>query len=122
MSDQITIAREVLDLAATIQQGLEHLEKRMSEGHFEDNEYLFTDIGVAFTAICSASESLITENEQELTDRLKEKLLIALEDMRSNYEQKVFSAMRMDLQFVLVPAYQAWHAEIHKCLSPWLES
>lgn len=122
MSDRITIAREVLDLSATIQHGFEHLEKRMAEGHFEDTEYLFADIRAAFTAICSASEQFITENDQELMDRLQEKLLIALKDMSSNYEEKKFSATRMDLQFVLVPAYQVWHAEIHKCLTPWLES
>ena len=121
MSDQITIAREVLELVDTIRDGLEHLEKRMAEGHFEDTEYLFTDILTAATAIFRASQPFITENDQEIMDRLKEKLLMALDGMSANYEQKKLSVARMDLQFVLIPAYQVWQAEIHKCLSPWLE-
>ena len=44
MSEQNTIAREVMELSATIQDGFKHLQNRMAEGHFEDTEYLFADI------------------------------------------------------------------------------
>lgn len=122
MSDQNTIAREVMELSETIRAGFEHLQNRMAEGHFEDTEYLFVDILAAFNAIFRSSEQFISESDQELMERLKEKLLTALEGMGVNYEQKKLDVARMDLQFVLIPAYQVWQTELHKYLSPWLES
>lgn len=122
MSDQVTIARDIMELTDTIQAGLEHLGTRMAEGYLEDTEYLFADILTAIGSIFNAIAPFIADADQKLMEELKEKLLTALEGMCAYYENKNLELAKKNLQFVLNPTFQIWHAEMKKCLRPWLES
>lgn len=122
MSDQITIARDIIELSHTIQAGLEHLKNRMAEGHLQDTEYLFADILAALGSVFQAFEPFIAEPDRELMDKLKDKLLMALEGLCANYEHSLLDMAKKNLEFVLMPAFQVWKSEMQKCLGPWLES
>ena len=120
MPEQHVIIKEIFDLSDTIQEGLQYLEKRMGEGHFEDTDYLFDDIKEAFKSISRAIEPVIAE--QKILGELTEKFSLALEKMSTNYENPKLEIARMDLQFVLFPAYKGWQAEVQKCFAHLIES
>lgn len=120
MSDQQSIITGMFHLLDTIKEGLQHIEKRLGEGHFEDTAYLFEDIKEAFSSIFKTIEPVIPEHKMlgELTD----KLLIGLEAMNSSYENKKLDQARIDLQFMLFPAYRSWQEEMQKCFGNLVES
>jgi hypothetical protein len=120
MSEQHAIIIEVFDLADTIGEGLQHLEKRMGEGHFEDTGYLFEDIKEAFKTISRAIEPDVSE--QMTLGELSEKFSTALDNMNANYDHSKLDLARMDLQFVLLPAYKGWQSELQKCFRHLIES
>lgn len=120
MSERQTIIKEIFDLSDTVREGLQHIEKRLGEGHFEDTAYLFEDIKEAFVSIAQAIEPLFVK--EKLLEKLTEKMSVALEEMNNSYENGKLDQARMNLQFVLFPAYNSWQSELQKCLNNIIES
>lgn len=117
MNNMFGLANEIISLAKTIEEGLEHLHKRMGELHFEDTRYLFDDIVDAYKSI------LVTlENRADGTDNFNgilqksDHLQAAFEKMNQSYEENKLNEARMDMQFILLPAFQAWLEELEKHL------
>ncbi len=118
MDNIYEISTEIMALAATIEEGLGHLNKRMGELHFEDTRYLFNDIVEAYLSIMNALEGLM---EKLAPNELVEKsgqLQVAMEKMNHSYEANKVDEARMDMQFILFPAFKAWMGEMEKCIRP----
>lgn len=121
MESQINLCREILNIGTTMEEGLNHLVSRMGEGHFEDTRYLFDDIGDAFRSI-NAALNTVTIQEGNAIEEMSDRLQTSFEKMNQSYEIDNLSQGRMDMQFVVVPAFKIWIQEIDRCLSPLVQS
>jgi nicotinamide riboside kinase len=122
MESLITLSRDMVELSNTIKEGLDHLDKRLADGHLEDSYYLFQDIIQAFYSVTRAMESIQSSIEIETVVRATDKLLNAFEKLSISYEDQKLNQARMDLQLILSPAFSAWSNELHRCLQPIMES
>lgn len=117
MDNIFGLASEVLSLARTIEEGLEHLNKRMGELHFEDTRYLFQDIAEAYRSILATLENRpksIADTAEILEKSTR--LQLAFEKMNQSYEDNKLDEARMDLQFILLPAFRGWMQELENYL------
>ena len=120
MESKINVCREILSLGGTMEEGLDHLANRMGEGHLEDTRFLFADIQDAFRSISMALEmDFAVENEIPV---FSERLQLAFDKMNRSYEDNKLDSGRMDMQFVLYPAFKEWMQEINRCLRPLIQS
>lgn len=122
MESLITLSRDMVELSNTIKEGLEHLDKRLAEGHLEDSYYLFQDIVQAFYSVTRAMESMQANVEIAGVVQATDSLLSAFEKLSTSYEDQKLNQARMDLQLILSPAFSNWSSELHRCLQPIMES
>lgn len=122
MENLITLSRDMVELSNTIKEGLDHLDKRLAEGHLEDSYYLFQDIVQAFYSVTRAMESMQANVEIAGVVKATDSLLSAFEKLSTSYEDQKLNQARMDLQLILTPAFSAWSSELHRCLQPIMES
>ncbi len=118
MDNIYAITTEILDLIITIEEGLEHLNKRMGELHFEDTRYLFQDILEAYLSIMTAMEGLMDNLNTDAVLEKSKQLHNAMEQMNQSYEVNKMDKARMDMQFVLVPTFKQWKSAMESCLRP----
>lgn len=120
MESKINVCREILCLGGTMEEGLDHLVTRMGEGHWEDTSFLFADIQDAFRSISMALEmDFAVENEIPV---FSERLQLAFDKMNQSYADNRLDSGRIDMQFILYPAFKDWMKEINKCLQPIIQS
>lgn len=122
MENQISMCREIIIMGGTMEEGLNHLVRRMGEGHFEDTRYLFDDIMEAFRAINAALETVSIQWEETKVGELSDRLQMSIDKMNQFYEDNKLDQGRIDMKFVLMPAFSVWIQEIDKCLSPLIQS
>lgn len=103
-----------------MEEGLAHLVNRMGEGHLEDTRFLYEDILNAFRSISMAMEMDLAEQNQ--IPVVSERLQLAFDKMNQSYEDNKLDTCRMDMQFVLFPAFKDWIQEIDRCLRPLIQS
>lgn len=120
METNLDVCREILYLGDTMKEGLDHLVNRMGEGHLEDTRYLFDDILSAFQSINNALDTNYTEGT-EIT-AASDCLQLAFDKMNQSYEDDKLDRCRMDMQFILYPAFTNWMQEVDKCLRPLIQS
>ncbi len=122
MENQISLCREIIIMGGTMEEALNHLVGRMGEGHFEDTRYLFDDIMEAFRSINAALETVSIQWEETKAGELSDRLQMSIDKMNQSYEDNKLDQGRIDMQFILMPAFKAWIQEIDKCLSPLIQS
>src|SRR5690606_24961537 len=121
---QLEVIRWTLDLADTLQEGLQHIHQRQATGHRpEETIPLFTDVVEAFAEIENALQSplLSLASAAELTHRTNS-LREGLDSMTSAYEGTSDVSPLATLQFTLLPRFQEWHRTLNEALRPHLAS
>lgn len=124
MEPSYDVVKSVLDLAATVQEGLEHIHRRQSGGHSAESTIsLFTDVVEAFAKIEKAVQPLLpsVEGGEELiakTDALRK----AVSWMMQAYEGSSDVTPLATLQFTLLPRFRAWHDALQAVLGPRVAS
>jgi len=108
----------ILDLSNTIQEGLDHLNKRMAELPLEDTRYLFADIADAYQSIVSALEFSRADTKADYSFLNQfGKLPVAFAKMNQSYDENKLDEARMDMQFILLPAFKEWREELERYLT-----
>ena len=120
MESKISVCREILSLGGTMEEGLAHLVNRMGEGHLEDTRFLYEDILNAFRSINMALEMDFAE--QNKIPVVSERLQLAFDKINQSYTDNKLNSCRMDMQFILYPAFKDWMQEINRCLRPIIQS
>lgn len=98
--------KKIVELLKTMDQGINHLDRKLAEGKVKENLYLFTDLLEAFTTI----ETLIYTNEEvkEETTELKRAFSLITE----SYEQDDYGNVRSYFLFVFKKSFEAWFKKV----------
>ena len=65
MEKPIEVIKQSLELSETILEGLQHIQKLLSEGKSEQSVFMFENVLEAYTAISETIESVINELNNE---------------------------------------------------------
>lgn len=121
MPDRYKVARDIMTLLQTIEEGMEHMEGCMQSESALDTSYLFDDIVNAITSILKSIQAILPQLVENQMLELSEQLIAATEVMTSAYEQKdeekVIIALR-DFR----PGFKAWQSELNRCLLSYTAS
>lgn len=103
--------RRSLELAATMQDGIEHIRARFAEGRFEEMLPLLQDVTRAFISVQQALYEDMTPgcfvDHQERIQRGLNQLVAAYEQMDWDYAVKA-------LEYKVVPGFRCWKAELER--------
>lgn len=116
------VIRISLDLSETIFEGLEHIQKILGEGKFEQTIFLFEDVLEAFSSIERSIEPIIKKVDREALDEQLVSVKNALEIVVSTYEEKNYAKVQEVMQFTLRPQFKKFKAKIEEVFNPYLLS
>jgi hypothetical protein len=121
MEKYIEQMRRLVDLAETGLEGLEHIQKKLSEGLDQSTIMLITDVITAFNTIEQSvdkipSESITLNSVGEITNQLRRAFDYLVTALEEGSEVKV----REILQFTLLPVYKNWKKELEGAFNPYL--
>lgn len=121
MADQLEVARDVMRLMDTIQEGLEHINEGVKEGMVLDTAYLFDDIVQALISILNSLQPIFPHLTENRLESLTAQLLAVMRDMTSGYERNDEEKTAAALQ-ALLPEFENWKNELDRCLTLYIAS
>ena len=117
---QREVCYRTMELLATVDEALGHMEQQLVELRLEESLLLFQDVA---TAISSVTASLLPLLKEEENIRLL-KALIPLRESISclvdYYEQEDLQTVQTVLERQLQPAYREWREEVERRLRPFV--
>jgi|SRR5699024_2879547 len=122
MEKYISVIKQSIELLNTTQEGLEHVQRLLKEGKFENSIPLFSDILLAFstvesTVICLPEEILLDE-AKGCTSKVRK----ALDFFVGTYEAKDYYKIQEILQFTLIPRFKRWKDLLEEMFSSYVAS
>lgn len=115
MVDNQKVARDIMILLQTIEEGMEHINNRIREENVLATSYFFDDIVSAITSIVRSLQPILPHLGENRVLTQSEQLIAAMEEMTSGYEQEDEAKTIRALQ-ELMPAFKAWQGELNRCL------
>ncbi len=122
MDRYIDIMKRTTELAETCLESLEHIKARLNEGEFESTMMMFHDFAHAFYQVQESIQPVLKELSDNEMKLLSDSLHKTIELIVSNYEEGNRGKVAEVLQFVMIPRYKRWQAEINNCFRPYLLS
>ena len=95
--------KKSLELSETILEGLQHIQKHLSEGKSEQSVFMFEDVLEAYTAISATIEPVINELNNESISSKQTGFSQAADLVVTAYEEENYAKVQEILQFTLVP-------------------
>lgn len=114
--------KQSIELSETILEGLQHIQKLLSEGKQEQTVFLFEDVLTAYATISRTVEPVLKELNNETVTTVQADFSKAADLVVSAYEQKYYPKVQEILQFNLVPQFKKLKEELEKAFSPYLVS
>lgn len=101
------VARNILDLLKTIDQGIIHLKKQISELRYEDALFMLNDV---VEGIISIDEALLVNKEIERAeiDLKLEDIKLAINSIIYSYERKKINEIDGKIQTEFYPVFLSW--------------
>jgi hypothetical protein len=118
----LDLVRKALNLADTCLEGMEHTKTCLKEGRFEDGLIMLHDTVNSYYQIEKALVPVLASLPGNNIAFLSETLRQALDSMLAVQEQGERAKALELMQFSVVPAYKKWHAELNRCLQPYVAS
>jgi len=110
------IYRQILDLAGTVLEGLEHIHRKAGEGNLEQTRELYADVTASFHEI---KKGLLAHypgfNGSEMEERMQ-KVAEQLDFLVLAYEGDEAARPVEILQLTLLPAYRRWQESLQEAL------
>lgn len=122
MKKYLDVIRRTLELADTCLQGLEHAKTCINEGRFEDGIIMLHDAVFGYYQMEKALVPVLANLPGTKMCPLSEALNNALNTVVSVQERGERAKALELMQFSVVPAYKKWHAELNRCLRPYVAS
>ncbi len=116
MADSVEIVNDILELTDTVIEALDHLNKRLLEGHLEESRYLLEDVKDAIASIQNAAELFIPHLGDNQVISLTEEFNEKMEEMTATYEMKQLEKAKVDMQWIVMPLAAKWREELSRCL------
>ncbi|MBU8905995.1 hypothetical protein KH400_05245 [Desertibacillus haloalkaliphilus] len=114
--------KQSVELTETILEGLQHIQKLLGEGKFEETMYLFEDAVAGFTTIVRSIGPVQKElNNDELETKINS-VKNALDLVVGTYESNSHGKVQEIMQFTLVPQFMKLKQELERAFEPYLLS
>ena len=122
MEKHIEVMKKSLELSETILEGLQHIQKLLSEGKSEQSVFMFEDVLEAYTAISATIEPVINELNNESISAQQAAFSQAADLVVTAYEEKNYAKVQEILQFTLVPRFKKLKEELEQAFKPYVIS
>ncbi|KAF0825138.1 hypothetical protein V7200_17810 [Cytobacillus firmus] len=122
MEKYIEVMKKSQELAETVLEGLQHIQKLIGEGKHEQSILLFEDVLLAYSTIGRSIDSVIRELGNDTVSAQQADVSKAAELVVSAFEEKNYAKVQEVLQFTLIPQFKKLTAEFEKAFQPYLVS
>ncbi|WP_078429896.1 hypothetical protein [Alkalihalobacterium alkalinitrilicum] len=122
MEKYIDVMKKSLELSETILEGLEHIQKLLSEGNYEQSILLMEDVLVAYTTIGRSIEPVKHEFDNETIGHLQNGLKKTIELVVNAYESKSCVKVHEIIQFSLLPQFKKFKHELEQNFHSYIVS
>ena len=117
---QREISYRMLELLATVDEALGHMEQQLAELRLEESMLLFQDVATAIGSIIASALPLIKQEEDDLLLQTLSPLRESISCLVDCYEQEDLQAVQTVLASRLLPAYRGWRDEVERRLRPFV--
>ena len=117
---QREISYRMLELLATVDEALVHMEQQLLELRLEESMLLFQDVATAIGSIIASALPLIKQEEDDLLLQTLSPLRESISSLVDCYEQEDLQAVQTVLASRLLPAYRGWRDEVERRLRPFV--
>jgi len=115
MSNNYEITQRSLNLAATMQDGIEHIRERFAEGRFEEMLPLLQDVTQAFISIQQALLGRAEGMNSRCFTGYSERIYSGLSELVLAYELADWNQAVRSLENEVVPGFTLWKEELERC-------
>lgn len=122
MEKHIDVMKQSVELSETILEGLQHIQKLLGEGKFEETMSMFEDIVSAFSTMQQSLTPVTEKLENQEIDAKAIKVQAALELVVTAYEAKSHGKVQEIIQFTLTPQLKKWKEALEKTFQPYIIS
>ena len=122
MKEYYEVIRNILGLAETSMDGLNHIASRLGEGHFDSTVNLMEDVVEAVYHIESSINLFSNKLGPNSLEIATANLRLALGSVVHAYEHGQRAKALLFLKHNLIPAFTRWQEELNLCLSPYVAS
>jgi len=118
MSDNFEVIQKSLDLAATMQCGIEYIRTGFAQGRFEEMLPMLQDVTQAFISIQQA----LSNRREGMTSRFFNNHTLKIQDglnqLVSAYEMMDWDQANKAMEYEVVPGFIQWKEEIERHYRP----
>lgn len=114
MSYSYEVMQRTFDLAATMQEGIEHIRTRFAEGRFEEMLHLLQDVTQAFISIQQALHMGSDEITWKCFTDHEERIESGLAQLVLAYEREDWDHAIRALEYEVVPGFIRWKEELER--------
>ncbi|MGI6550480.1 MAG: hypothetical protein ACOX4Q_10680 [Syntrophomonadales bacterium] len=118
MSYNHEVIQKSLDLAATMQTGIEYIRSRFAEGKFEETLPLLQDFTLAFISIQQALQFGKEETYAQCFADHNERIQSGLSELVTAYEMADWTRVVRALENEVVPGFDLWKTELEQYYGP----
>jgi hypothetical protein len=111
-----------IELAGTCLEGLEHAKSKMNECDFENGVIMMHDAVYGYYQVEKSLQLLSPDIPANQLEPLGHTLRNSLALVTSACEQGEMAKALAWMQFIVVPNYKKWQAELSRCLEPYIVS
>ncbi|OLO38106.1 hypothetical protein BTR23_11970 [Alkalihalophilus pseudofirmus] len=122
MEKYIDVMKKSLELSETILEGLEHVQKLLSEGNYEQSILLMEEVLVAYTTIERSIKPVNQEFDNETIGHLQNGLKKTIELVVNAYESKSYVKVNEIIQFSLLPQLNKFKHELEQNFHTYIVS
>lgn len=122
MEKYIEVMKKSQELAETVLEGLQHIQKLIGEGKHEQSILLFEDVLLAYSTIGRSIDSAIRKLGNDNVSVQQADVSKAAELVVSAFEEKNYAKVQEVLQFTLIPQFKKLKAELEQAFQPFLVS
>ncbi len=114
MENNVDVYRNMLDLAETTLEGLEHINTLIIEGRFEETVVLYTDVTSSVHEMKKALLAIWPDFDERELGIKSEKVIEAMKMMLAAYEGERDARPMEIMQFSLLPAYRRFYKTLQQ--------
>lgn len=118
MSDNFEVIQKSLDLAATMQCGIEYIRTGFAQGRFEEMLPMLQDVTQAFISIQQALSGRTEGMSSRYLNDCELKIQNGLKQLVSAYEMMDWDQASKAMEYEVVPGFMQWRQEIERYYRP----
>lgn len=119
MNKYVEVINRTVELAETIQEGLEFIQSKLSEAALEDTSFMLNNVIQGIDAIQASLEPMIKEMNIVMDETAFNRLLQSLDNMVQAYEQNDQNKAVSILDSSLIRSYGDWKRQLCNVLEQY---